>query len=471
MNVTDLLRTYFGDEAAQHLGAAAGLDERSARQVLAAGLPLQLQALADQAGHAEGRALLGEALENLPAFGHVSAALTGPGGATQLHQAGELLAPALLGAANSRMVEAATAASGAAPERVRHLLDLALPLLLSFVGQQAGERDLGSLLSGLRYPGAAEVHLGTEENPGGADLEEPSSGRPVAADRGLTPSSLLDFYKTQFSGENAERIGVAAGIAHGGQRATSAALPLVLDALVHRGRTESGAADILNLARVFLGLSGAGGQLKLGVLADRAALERLEGEGSGLLDGFFGHVDELTGRLETALGGSDRSARRLLSLLLPLVLSVLGRRAQEEDLNAEGLSRLLGDLSGSLAGLLPAGLTGLSALLGRRHLAVVAVPQLVAAGPTTTAVAASMLSPPRQRRGWLWWLIPLLLLLLGGCWLLRPKPTLPPSTQQSRSIPVIAVQGPRVQSSLPSRALSLSGTALKSALTDDQMTP
>ncbi|MFC6661840.1 hypothetical protein [Deinococcus multiflagellatus] len=75
------------------LARVLGTESALVHRVLAAGLPRQLDALADQASGAEGRAHLVEAVGTLPAFSSVEAALAEPGGAQNLEQAGELLAP------------------------------------------------------------------------------------------------------------------------------------------------------------------------------------------------------------------------------------------------------------------------------------------------------------------------------------------------------------------------------------------
>ncbi|MFC4427687.1 DUF937 domain-containing protein [Deinococcus navajonensis] len=415
MNVTDLMQTFFSQEAAGLLGEVAGLDQRTATQALAAGVPLQLVALVEQASDAEGRALLDEAVNNLPTFDSTASAVSSQDGAARLGQAGQVLAPVLLGSGHHHIEEVAVAASGGTPQRVAHLLQLALPLLISGLGQRAGASGLEPLLQGLK-----ESALAAGAGTSGAD-------GPAQEDARLTPSLLLDLYKAQFSGKNAERLGVIAGFGPESQRATVAALPLILDALVERGRTGAGTSEVLSMSREFTELSGAGGQLRLDFLDDPGTSDRIETQGRALLRRLFGSVEELAGRLGTALGATGHSGERLLALLLPLVLAVMGRRTQEGRLSEAAVGRLLGDLSGSLAGLLPAGLTGLSALLGRTGLttAQASVPPLVSGpGPgvagAITNSAAPTVPTTRSRRGRLWWLVPLLLLVLSGWWLLRP---------------------------------------------------
>lgn len=494
MNVTDLIQSFFGGEHGAQLGQAAGLDAQAAQNALSTGLPLQLDALADHAGTPEGQSQIAEAVENLPRFGSVHDALAAPDGAMNLQRAGELLAPALLGGRADSIVTAVATQTGAAPAGVGRLLQMALPLLLSLLGQRAGLNpgNVGAVLGGLKGGlgaaglGAAGLAAGMGMAGGARDPEvtgsaglpdmgasvppaptapaaatpdsvpaasSMSDGASPAASAGaaptstpLTSASLLEFMRGQFSGAPADKIGAAAGF--GGStagRATQAALPLILNALANRGKTESGAADVLSMARPFSALSDDRGHLNTALLDDTAELSRIEGQGRGLLGSLFGNVDELTGRLGTALGGSGASAGRLLALLTPLVLSVLGGRARAGHLNAGGLSGLLGGLGGGLSGLLPSGLSSLGALLGAGALAGASVAAMSGAATPTSSTssrlpatakgtvpgpAAAAPVPPApaavtsdRRGGFPLWLIPLLaVLLLGGCWLLRQRP-------------------------------------------------
>ncbi|WP_221091416.1 DUF937 domain-containing protein [Deinococcus aquaedulcis] len=132
--VTEGLGAFF-EEGVSALARVLGTDSALVHRVLAAGLPRQLDALADQAAGAEGRAHLVEAVGTLPAFGSVEAALAEPGGAQNLEQAGELLTPPLLGARAEEVTRLTAQDTGAPPALVTRLLHLALPLLLSRMGQ------------------------------------------------------------------------------------------------------------------------------------------------------------------------------------------------------------------------------------------------------------------------------------------------------------------------------------------------
>ncbi|WP_415785719.1 DUF937 domain-containing protein, partial [Deinococcus saxicola] len=153
-NATDLIQSFFDPGAVARLAQAAGLEPEVAGQVLEAGLPLQLGALAEAAKTPDGEAMIAEAVGALPPFGSVAEALEESGGADNLRQAGEMLAPVLMGgAAEGLPAQVAAQMTGQAradPAQVQTLLHLALPLLLSALGQrglQAG--NIAPMLAGL----------------------------------------------------------------------------------------------------------------------------------------------------------------------------------------------------------------------------------------------------------------------------------------------------------------------------------
>ncbi|GHF59863.1 hypothetical protein HNQ07_003810 [Deinococcus metalli] len=466
MNVMDTIQTFFSPEASARLGQSAGLDAPAAQRALEVGLPLQLDALAEYAGRPEGQAQIAEAVENLPDFGSVAAALDDPAGAETLERAGELLAPALLGGRADAMAAAVAAQTGGAPAGVTRLLHMALPLLLSVLGHRGG----------LTAGNAAALLAG--------------AGGLAAASPAAEPSGdVLEFVRGQFSSPAAEKIGAAAGFApNAAGRATLAALPLVLAALVSRARA---GGDVLALARPFAGLSDDHGHVNPQVLDTPADLARIEGQGRRLLGTLFGNADALTGRLGTALGGSGSSAGRLLALLTPLVLAVLGGRARAGNLDAAGFGTLLGGLGGRLAGLLPAGLGSLGALLGADGLTTMLAPGASAApapaprpaaarpaATTTTATPAPAAPAPvppastppaaRRRGGFPWWLIPLLVvLLLGGCWLLNRRPATVDASTGTGTAATGTATGTGTDTSSTAAGTDSAGTATADTATSD----
>lgn len=541
MTLLDQIQSYFGAGAAEQLARAVKLTPEQARTALHAGLPLQLDALVDHAVSSEGREQIGEAVQNLPRFASVQDALNDADGASNLERAGEMLSPVLLGGQADQIVQTVAAklsvghtdagTIGGLYSGAQRLMQMALPLLLSFLGQRglnagnvstllpgmkgglaglaglagagvagAGLAGVGALAAGLHQPelnkpelnkpelgklpelSKAEVKLPPVNQSHGGGLTAAgaaSLGGAALTGAALTSGNLLDFIKGQFTPAVADQVGRAAGF--GGStagRATLAALPLVLNALVNKGRTEAGAGDLLNMARPLGHLAAADGTLNTNLLNDAAETARIEGQGRGLLGSLFGNVEAITGRLGTALGGSGANAGRLLAILTPLMLGLLGNRARTGGVGAGALSGLLGGMGGSLAGLLPSGLSSLGGLLGAGALGAGAVATTVAAAvppaprvvtpPATPAVVTPTVvrdtvtrEPERKRGGFPWWLIPLvLLLLLGGCWLVNRKPaSTATGTATSAAAGGIVVTNPTSDANLPAAEFSMSGTA------------
>ena len=491
----DIIQSYFSQEAVAHLGQVVGLDPTLTQRALSLGLPLQIDALAAHAETPEGRQRLGEAISNLPRFGSVQEALSTPGGAVNLQQAGELLAPALLGGQADEIVQQVTRRVGGSVSGVQKVMNVTLPLILSLLGRQGMTAVNADTMLGRLRGGLTDLSLGAAAAaPVAAAVTQTGA---TLADNAITPSSLLDALKAEFSGETAEKVGRAAGFtgADAG-KAVMGALPVVLNALVNKGRNEAGAGELLKQAQDFERVLGDDGHVSAGLLGDSAELARLEGQGRGLLGGLFGNVDTLTGRLGTALGGSGANAGRLLALLTPMVLGLLGRSARTSRMSPLVLTGLLGAMGDKLSGLIPAGMTGLTGLLGAGALgaattagAAAAVPPtetVIATAvpetrvvetpapvtPTPVTVAKPVTPPPppvtpvttttTERRGGIpWWVWLLPLLLLGGCWFLNQnnKTTTTTTTTNTQQDGGIIVNNPQSDSNLPAQPFTMSGTA------------
>ncbi|WP_158679821.1 DUF937 domain-containing protein [Deinococcus sp. NW-56] len=438
MTVNDPLVSFFGP-ATPALGEIAGLSPADSGRVLEGGLPLLVQALADTDRTLEGRAAIDQAYAAIPNFPSVDAALSAPGGASELMQAGEVLSANVLREPLPSIAARLGSADSAGATR---LLQLALPLLLSLL---AGR--------GLR-PGDL-VGTATVGSTGTA---------PIAA--GLTAAGLLETLRGHLGGSSGEALGRAAGFTSStAGRAAAASLPVLLAAIARKGQDEAGAADLLNRSRDLEGL--AAGSLP----SDPAEVTRLEGQGRPLVTHLFGSADAVTGRLGSAVGGSGASAGKLLALLAPVVLGLLGREARVSGTNAAGLSRVMGDLPGLLPGLIPPGMSGLSALLNPPTV-VAATPQVRAAPAprpapapaTSTTTSTTTVTQTRRRGGFPWWLIPLLLVLgLGGCWLTQqndrePTTASAPAATQGDGESIL-VTNPTSDADLPAEPFVMSGTA------------
>lgn len=498
----DIIQSYFSGEAVKHLGQAAGLDATVTQRALSLGLPLQLDALAAHAQQPEGRSQLGEAISNLPRFGSVQEALSGTSGAANLQQAGELLAPTLLGGQAGVIVQEVTRRVGGGAGGVQKVLDMALPLLLSLLGRQGlnavnADSMLGRLRGTLQDLNLAGLSAGAATVAGSATVSGASAPGAAALSTDLTtPGGLLATLRGPFEGQAGEQVARAAGLSGGNTgRMVLGALPVVLGALVNRGRTESGAAELLRMSEPFGRLVGSDGHVNTALLGDSAEMARIEGQGRGLLGGLFGNTDALTGRLGTALGGSGGGAGRLLAVLTPLVLGVLGQQARASGTGPQALSGLLGGMGPLLPSLIPAGMTGLAGLLQTEPpapqgastpattttvTAAVPAPSVTPAAPATPVPSAAPVPPaPRpvtppppppvttatattteRRRGFPWWLALIPLLLLGGCLLNQNRTrTTTTATTTTTGANGIIVSNPQSDSTLPPEAFTMSGTA------------
>ncbi|WP_216328888.1 DUF937 domain-containing protein [Deinococcus aestuarii] len=451
MDVSEEWQVELGPAAAGRLGREAGLGEAEAGRVLREGLPLLRAALAEQARTPGGERQIAEAVQNLPRFAGVEAALGGPGGAQALLRAGQLLGPALLGPGAAAIARRVTGTAD--PARVEHLLFLTLPLVLSLSGGRglSGERAEGEPVPG---PARTVISAAAGVSPPPEDPAPGGTTRP-----GLRAHDLLEGVRAQLGGDVAVRLGTLAGFGGASAaRAGQAALPVVLGALARKGRSEAAAGVFLGRSGDFERLVDADGNLNPHLLDDPARVAQIEGQGRGLLGPLFGNIDGVKGRLGSALGGSGESAGRLLALLTPLALGLLIHRARAGGLDARRLSALLGELDPHLPGLLPAGPPGLGALLEAGSGVVAVSPEPVPA-PVTVPPRPRPVVPARRRRGVPWWLFPLLLLTLGGGgYLLFSQPARAPALGAARAAGEgVTVSSPTPGSDVPLADLTLRG--------------
>ncbi|WP_051363439.1 DUF937 domain-containing protein [Deinococcus murrayi] len=425
MTVKNPLVSFFGS-ATPALGQAAGLPPAEAERVLAGGLPVLLRALADADRTPEGRAALDQAYAALPRFASAEVALSAPGGAAELRRAGEGLAANVL-----REPLPSLAARLGTAEAGTRLLPLVLPLLLSWLAGQ-GKRPAELL---------------------GAVGEEEASRASAAA--GLSAAGLMEVLRGRLGGTSGEALARAAGFTSStAGRAAGAAVPVLLAAVARRGQDEAGAADLLARSRDLEDL--AAGPLP----TDPAEVARLEGQGRPLVTHLFGSAEAVTGRLGSVVGGSGASAGKLLALLAPVVLGVLGREVRGSRATAADLRRVLGDLPELLPGLIPPGMPSLSALLSPP-----AAPpaRTAAARPAAGGSARPAAAPPPQagrRGGFPGWLLPLLLVLGGGgYWLTQQASPSPASSSSPAASQPVRVTTPAPGATLPAEPFVMSGTA------------
>jgi outer membrane protein OmpA-like peptidoglycan-associated protein len=152
-----------------------------------------------------------------------------------------------------------------------------------------------------------------------------------------------------FIGESTKNTGSALG----------SALPSLLSGLIHKSEDSQGASILFNLLTQNHDsglLSNLGASLVGGDVTTKMA-----STGGSLLSSIFGNKSEgIANVVADASGISKQSSTSLLGLLMPIVFAVLGKTLKAQQITSPtGLAGLLGEQSGFLKNLLPAGLAGL----------------------------------------------------------------------------------------------------------------
>ncbi|MEM6700314.1 MAG: OmpA family protein, partial [Bacteroidota bacterium] len=170
--------------------------------------------------------------------------------------------------------------------------------------------------------------------------------------------------------------------------------------IVNKGSTQNGAASIISQFKD-LGINGHRLANLTDLLAGGDQTDKFMNTGNLLMDFFMGGKKSgLLSSLASLAGFSGKSSSSLLSLLAPIVTSQLGKLIVDRDLNATGLSDLLGAQKSFLKSALPASLAGTLGFADN-------VKEQVTETVNTVREEASS-----GGSGFLKWLIPLL--LIGG---------------------------------------------------------
>jgi outer membrane protein OmpA-like peptidoglycan-associated protein len=136
--------------------------------------------------------------------------------------------------------------------------------------------------------------------------------------------------------------------------------------------------------------------------------------GQEILGGLFGgKLDAVVDSVAKTAGAKPSAVSSLLTLVAPLIMSVLGRQTRSQGLTAAGLVSLLATQRQAITQLIPASLSGLLGLPGLR------IPETVGVGDRTLDTTRSLTHEVTRRGGlpgWWPWALALGLLLLAGLW-------------------------------------------------------
>ena len=171
-------------------------------------------------------------------------------------------------------------------------------------------------------------------------------------------------------------------------------IPAFLMGLANKGSSSEGAQSIINMAK------------------------NPNLQGPEAVNGIFGN--ELT-TVATSLGAttgmSSTSITKLFAMVAPMVMGVIGKKVNQEGMNASGLKGFLTQQKSSLAQIVPTGISNLfgfgssSPALGKVASAMKDIPHSAKSFPTTPATTL----PKGEKKSW----APLILLalaILGGLW-------------------------------------------------------
>lgn len=146
--------------------------------------------------------------------------------------------------------------------------------------------------------------------------------------------------------------------------ALSAILPSLMGTLIQKGSNQSGAASIMNM----LSDGGHDGSLLNnigGLLSGGDATNSLLSNGGGLVKMLLGNkIGGLVDLVSSFSGMGKSSTSSLISMAAPLLMGVLGKQVKSQGLNASGLMSLLAGQKSFVQAAMPAGLSGVSNLLG-----------------------------------------------------------------------------------------------------------
>lgn len=124
-----------------------------------------------------------------------------------------------------------------------------------------------------------------------------------------------------------------------------AAIPTLLMGIVKKGSTLEGAQNIFDMAKSSVDTDGA-------IKTTRS--------GSDFLHGIFGgNLNSIISKLGSSVGMNSYSISKMMGVAAPLIMGALGQKIKTDNLTPSSLMSYLSSQKSSLAGLLPASLSGL----------------------------------------------------------------------------------------------------------------
>ncbi len=221
--------------------------------------------------------------------------------------------------------------------------------------------------------------------------------------------NLLSLFSDQIGGTLIKQATGMLGESESGiTKAMSGLMPSLLGTLVNKAGTTEGASSLMNLLN-----NNADDSILdnvTGLFSDKNKVSGLMDSSGGILNGLLGNkLGPLTGMLSKFAGIKSGSMGSLMKLATPFLLGFLKRKVMNK--GASGLMSLLGGQKKHIASAMPAGLSGVSDLLGFGNFGkeekVAEVKR-----PTTPH------TPAKKKSNWMPLLLGLLA-VLGGLWFMN----------------------------------------------------
>lgn len=213
----------------------------------------------------------------------------------------------------------------------------------------------------------------------------------------LTPDLLQKF--SNVIGQPVDKI----------QAGLKSVLPTLLLGLVNKGTTTEGAQSIVNLAKKD-GLDPSATPN----FSDATYMEK----GNDAVNGIFGaNLNNITSTLSNSTGMNSSHITKMLGLIAPVVMGLLGSKIKREGLSASGLSGFLGQQKSNLANFIPAGIAGLAGGAAASMSSAAGAVKKTMSKPKSPTEITHEMTPHFAERKKPWSLLGLItLVLLGALW-------------------------------------------------------
>ncbi|MEP7080945.1 MAG: OmpA family protein [Ginsengibacter sp.] len=217
--------------------------------------------------------------------------------------------------------------------------------------------------------------------------------------------NLMETVKNYFTNEFTTQASSTLGENSSGiSKALSAIIPTGLAGILSKATSGTqGANDVLSMAKDSIGNISGGG-------ADLAANTNPEQGRSVLSNLFGGNQSGVVSAISRYAGLKDSSVSSLMSMGLPVILGILGRHAEQNNLTAGGLSGFLSSQKDHIMQAMPSGLSSIAGMLGLGSIGAAAssMGSNVRSGVSDTVhTADSMVDKPSGNK----WLLPLIIIL------------------------------------------------------------